>query len=260
MAIYVNRYKWLFAIATSITLLTGCASTGDNSPSDERDSARKAAELNTQLGREYMSRGQYEIALEKLNKAVRSDDDYAPGHTMLAVLYERLGETEDAQKHYRDAVDASPENGDVNNNYGAFLCRTGQGERSFPYFTTALDDPFYRTPEVALTNAGSCAMELSDWDKADEMLREALRYDPEFPDALLALSRLNYEQQDTLRARAFLQRYESRGVMSAESLMLGYQIESSMNNPQGSRKYLDELIEKFPSAAETRELQGRPQR
>ena len=41
-----------------------------------------------------MDRGQYEIALEKLKKAVAYDKTYAPAHTMLGVLYETIGENE----------------------------------------------------------------------------------------------------------------------------------------------------------------------
>ena len=83
---------------------------------------REAAEVNTSLGQEYMNRGQYEVALEKLTRAIEIDPDYAPAHTVMAVLHERLGQTEDAGKEYLRAVKAAPDNGDVNNNYGVFLC------------------------------------------------------------------------------------------------------------------------------------------
>lgn len=242
------------AAVLATLLLGGCASTPNDDDNDS--SARRAAELNTQLGREYMSRGQYEIALEKLKKAVASDDDFAPAHTMLAVLYETLGETDNARRHYEKALRAAPESGDVNNNYGSFLCRNGDARGADRYFETALKDPFYRTPAVAMANAGSCALGRGDMDKAETYLRQSLAYDPDFPDALLALAGLNYEKGDYFRARAFLQRYESAGAMNPESLLLGFRVESRLNNAQQAARYRNELLQKFPASPETAEVQG----
>ena len=237
-------------------LLSGCASSPSDDGSEDND-RRRAAELNTQLGREYMTRGQYEIALEKLKRAVESDNDYAPAHTMLAVLYETLGEDENAGEHFEAAVRAAPNNGDANNNYGTFLCRTGKSERADRYFLAALDDPFYQTPEVAMANAGACAVQRGELAQADTYLRQALAYDPNFPDALLSLALLNYEQGELMRARAFLQRFDGVAEMTAESLLLGYRIETGLDNPEDAMLYRSELIQQFPGAPETLEVQGR---
>jgi type IV pilus assembly protein PilF len=245
------------AAALALALLAGCASTPNDGGGAEDKDRRRAAELNTQLGREYMTRGQYEIALEKLKKATESDNGYAPAHTLLAVLYETLGEDENAGKHFEAAVRADPDNGDVNNNYGAFLCRTGRPERVDRYFLTALDDPFYQTPAVALANAGACAVQRGDLAQAETYLRQALAYDPDFPDALLSLAALNYEQGELLRARAFLQRFDGVAEMTAESLLLGYRIETGLGNPRDATLYRSELIQQFPSAPEALEVQGR---
>ncbi len=246
--------KALVTALAAALFLAACASSPDSERVDS--DARKAAQLNTQLGREYMTRGQYEIALEKLKKAVASDKSYAPAHTMLAVLYETIGENDNARKHFEAALKAAPDNGDVNNNYGAFLCRVDGGRGADRYFEAALKDPFYRTPAVAMANAGSCALKRGDMDKAETYLRQSLAYNPDFPDALLSLAGLHYGQGDYLRARAFLQRYETSGQMSAESLLLGYRVETRLNNAAEAGKYRSELIRKFPGAPETAEVQG----
>jgi type IV pilus assembly protein PilF len=243
--------KPLALVVLTCAVLSGCVTTVDG----EVSSAQKAAALNTQLGREYMARGQYEVAMEKLKKAVASDNDFAPAHTMLAVLYETIGEIGPAGENYREALRIDPDNGDINNNYGAYLCRIGKGEDADRYFNAAIRDPFYQTPAVAMANAGSCALSRGNLGLADEYLRKSLSYDPDFPDALLSLATLSYEWEDFLRARAFLQRYEAVAPMTAQSLLLGYRIESQMNNPGQARKYRDELIRQFPGAKETREAQ-----
>ncbi len=255
MAHLVNKFlfnKLLPAMALSL-LLAGCF-TSANRDSEEK-AALKAAEVNTQLGIEYMSRGQYEIALEKLKKAVSSDHDYAPGYTMLGVLYETLGEMDNAGENYREALRIDPSNGDINNNYGAFLCRVGRGNESDRYFEAALEDPFYRTPAVAMANAGECALERNNLGLAENYLRRSLGYNANFPEALLSMSELMFERQDFLRARAFMQRYETVAVMSAKSLLLGYRIEKNLNNENQARNYRDELMQRFPATQEAREAQ-----
>jgi type IV pilus assembly protein PilF len=235
-------------------LLGGCTGKSSESREEKQRQARKVAEVNTQLGREYMSRGQYEIALDKLKKAVKADDDYAPAHTMMAVLYETIGENEDAAEHYLAAYKAAPNNGDVNNNYGAFLCRNGEGRKALRYFDQALEDPFYRTPAVAMSNAGSCALDLGDEQGAEDRLRRALEFDPDFADALYSMAALKAGAGDYLRARAFLQRYEATGALSAQGLLLGFEVEEALGNGQGATAYRKRLLKSFPNSAEAKEL------
>ena len=239
----------LAGLVLCLLLLSGCVTSQPVDP-DAKTDARKAAESNTQLGLEYMNRGQLEVALGKLKKAIKDDPDYAPGHTVLAILYERLGEYELAGKHYLLAVRADPKSGDVNNNYGIYLCQTGKEQEAISHLLKALDDPFYSSPEVALTNAGSCAMRNDKLADADKYLRSALKYAPKFPDALLSMAELNYQQNNHLGSRAFLQRFEAVTVQTAESLFLGYEIETALRDEKSARQYLSLLKSKFPESKE----------
>jgi len=242
----------LAGILLSLIFLSGCSSSQPSDP-DTKTNARRAAESNTQLGLEYMNRGQLEVALGKLKKAVKDDPTYASGHTVLAVLYERLGETQLAGKHYQKAAQADPTNGDVNNNYGVYLCKTGKEQEGISHLLKALDDPFYRSPAAALANAGSCAMNSDMLADADNYLRRALKYDPRFPDALLLMANLNYRQNNNMGSRAFLQRYEAVAPQTAASLMLGYEIETAMRDGKTARQYLSMLNSQFPESAEAEE-------
>lgn len=238
-------------------LAAGCAST----PGGDRESDnRKAAETNTALGRQYMDRGQYEVALEKLKRAVAFDETYAPAHTMLAVLYETIGQKDRAEKEYRLAVRYDPEDGDVNNNYGAFLCSVGRQSDAERYFLAAMKDPFYATPQIALSNAGACALAQGDLDKAETYLRQSLDTDPELGSSLLPMAEVSYRKGSFLRARAFLQRYEAVGPVSRESLALGYRIESRLGDEASAERYRQELEERYPGAAAGGEPGNREQR
>ncbi|MGA9575338.1 MAG: type IV pilus biogenesis/stability protein PilW [Lysobacterales bacterium] len=241
------------------TLLGACASQQPKDPYDETKT-QKAVISNTSLGLEYMNRGQYEVALGKLKKAVKEDPHYAPAQTVLAVLYERIGEVELAGKHYKKAYEASPKNGDVNNNYGTYLCQHGKQEEAIEHFLAALDDPFYSSPSIALSNAGSCAISEGNYAKAEEYLRAALQIEPDLPDALMNMSRLSFEQKNYLIARAFMQRYEAVSEYRAEALLLAYRIEMAANNAMAANAYKLMLEQNFPDtdqAAEVRRLSGR---
>lgn len=239
----------------TLLILAGCAAS-QSKPDSAASVVRNAAEVNTSLGREYMSRGQYEVALEKLRKAVSADPKYAPAHTMLAVLYEQISETELAERHYRKAVNIQPSNGDVNNNYGAFLCKQGKNASAQKHFATALDDPFYRTPQVAYANAGACELQEGNLDKAEGFLRKSLEFDAEFPEALLPMASISFKKGEFLRARAFLQRYEETGPASAESMLLGYHIETRLNDPEAAREYASRLQRQYPDAVQAEEVRG----
>jgi len=231
-------------ILVMVFFLTACSST----PEKSEQSMRKAAETNTALGRNYMDRGQYEIALEKLKRAVGYDKTYAPAHTMLGVLYETIGEKEAAGKEYRLALRYDPEDGSVNNNYGAYLCANGQPEDADRYFLAAIADPFYQTPGIAMANAGSCALDRGDLDKAESYLRQSLAYDNQQGSALLPMAEVSYLQGQYLKARAFLQRYEALGVMDEESLVLGYRIEKALGDEEAANKYWLELQKRYPNS------------
>jgi type IV pilus assembly protein PilF len=224
--------------------LVACSTTTEKS----EGSARKAAETHTALGRNYMDRGQYEIALEKLKRAVANDRSYAPAHTLLGVLYETIGEIELAGKEYRLAVKYDPKDGDVNNNYGAYLCARGEPEEAEKYFLVAVDDPFYDTPAIAMANAGSCALQRGDLDNAETFLRQSLEHDSRLGSALLPMAEVSYRQGEYLRARAFLQRYETLGEMDEQSLALGYQIETKLGDEESAEKYRAELQKRYPNS------------
>lgn len=230
----------------ALLLITACSS----SPKQTEQDQRKAAETNTALGRQYMDRGQYEVSLDKLKRAVAHDKTYAPAHTMLGVLYETIGEMDDAETEFRLAVKYDPKDGDVNNNLGAFLCRNGKSAEADKYFQTALKDPFYTTPGMALANAGSCALSLGELDKAEGYLRQSLEQDSRNASALLSMADVSYQKKSYLRARAFLQRYEAVGPDTEESLNIGFLVESALGDERAAGRYRDKLYEEFPGSVQ----------
>lgn len=241
--------------------LAGCVTTGNEGDLGRRlaqDSPTKdatdAARIHTELGQQYMTNGDLKTAMEKLTKALQFDERYAPAHTVMAVLDERINRPEEAERHYRRAVALEPDKGGPNNNLGTFLCRIGKGSEAIGYFQKALKDPFYATPDVALTNQGICQLRINDRAGAEASLRKALQANPQNGEALLQLATVLYLNNDAFRARAFIQRFDALGQPSAVALKLGFDIETRLGNMDAAQNYRRRLQSQFPDSDQARAL------
>jgi type IV pilus assembly protein PilF len=246
----------LAALLLGAGLLTGCQSSGEKrppslAPPEQGDSM---AVLNTQLAIEYFRQGNFEIALQRLERAIGIDEDYGPAYDALGLLYARLGRPEEADGYFRRSVELQPTSSGPLNNYGQFLCARGRIADGIALFDRALDNPLYATPENAQTNAGLCLVAAGDDLAAAERFMQALESNPRMPPALLQLSRINFEQGEHLRARAYLQRYSEVARPSAEALWLGVRIERALGDRDAAFAYELSLRNDFPDAPETQAL------
>jgi type IV pilus assembly protein PilF len=228
-----------------------------NEPHDTaKEDKQAAAQTHTQLAAMYMAQGHLKEAYDTLHKALGFDSKYIPAHTMLAILSERIHRPQEADSEYRQAIALDPSNGDTNNNYGVFLCKHGKQQEAMSHFKHALADPFYKTPAWADTNAGKCLMRNQDYSGAVNYLRKALALEPDYPDALISMARTLYHQGDAFHARGFLQRYESGGKATPDSLLLGYEIESRLGDKDAARTYSDRLQDQYPYSDQAKQLNG----
>lgn len=237
-------------------VLGGCASGAAAPRGKAGEKARSAAEVHVALGQRYLQQNKLEIALEKLQKALKFDPGFVDAHTVIAVLYERINDPRKAAEHYKRAVDLAPRNGAVNNNYGAFLCRSGRLDEAARHFTAAVADPFYKTPDVALTNAGTCYLQAGKTDLAEQGFRKALEINPSNSEALFHLAGILFRKSDFLRARAFLQRFDALGMASPDALLLGHDIEHSLGNAREANEYARRLRAEFPDSPQRQKLES----
>ncbi len=244
--------RWLVS-GCLVLVLAGCASSG-GSMSSRKVNDQDAARIHTELGQQYLERGELKQALEKLKLALKFDDDYAPAHTVIATIYARIGENGEAEKNFRRAQALMPKNGDTNNNLGVFLCRIGKVDQAMPYFEQAVRDPFYATKDVALSNAGRCLLKTNDDTRAEQVYRRALSINPTNADALFQLARLLLSKGKAFQARAFIQRFDALGRPNPAALLLGYRIEKSLGDEEGARNYKKRLLAKFPDSDQARSI------
>lgn len=246
----MTRLTTIIALAVA---LAGCIST-TTGPNPPKASNADAAQANAALGMNYMRQGNYELALDKLQRAVKQDPNMADAHGTLAMLYGRMGDPDLADKHYRRALQLKPGDPELQNNYGVFLCGRGRYAEAESSFLKAAGNLRYRTPEAALTNAGVCARRIPDAERAENLFRQALARNPGFADALWQMADLSFERGNLLQARAFLERHMDNADATPEALWLGVRMEQSLGHDDVARNYAGRLKTEFPTSVQTRFL------
>lgn len=209
--------------------------------------AGRAADANATLGISYLRKGELDVALDKLQRALSYDEDNARAHWGLALVYAQLDEPGPAGKHYRQALETSS-NPLILNSYGAFLCGQGQMEAAIGYFKRALASPRYTHPEYALTNAGICLRRAGQNERAADWLTRALRQSPEYAPALAAMARLRYADAKHFNARAFFQRLDAVGRLKDTILLLAARNELALGDRTQAYQYMQRYNQSHPGS------------
>jgi type IV pilus assembly protein PilF len=234
-------------------LLQACVS--ETTKGQKPATKNEAAVANMNLGAGYLQQGKPELAIDRLQRALKQDPKLADAHTTLALAYDQLGSASDAEDHYKKATQLEPENSSAANAYATFLCRHKRWTDAEPYFKKAVANLKYQTPEVAYTNAGICALNSGDHPKAEENFRAALSRNPRYADALEGMLDTSYQDKNYMQARAFYERYADVRKPDAAKLMMCFTIERELGNRDAANRCASQLREGFPDSAEAKQVQ-----
>lgn len=232
-------------------LLSACASTG---PEPVRSDDSEPARINLQLGIGYLQNGRYEVAREKLQKALQYDPQLAEAENALGVMYEQLGDSGLSERHYRRAMEIKPDYLLARMNLGRLLCASGQIARGQQLFLDAATDPQLDETEIAYTGAGVCARRGGDPAQAERYYRQALEANPHATGTLFELAQLTHNQGRNTEAQDFLQRYHKRASFSPASLQLAIAIEAALGDTRMRDEYAQLLRSRFANSDEARQL------
>jgi type IV pilus assembly protein PilF len=258
----------LTTTALSSLLLTlvfaGCAQQSQNlvpfspAPAGEMTDARNRAQVHTDLAASYYEVGQYGIALEESNEALRADANFGPAYNVLGLVYMELREDAVARQNFEKALRINPLDPDANNNFGWFLCQRKQEQESIKYFMAALKNPLYRTPDKSFVNAGLCARKSGDEEGAADFFARALKTRPESPLALFNLADLSFKRGEYTQAKSYLTRLGRAGVTpGAAMLWLSLRVERKLGDRDAEASYGLQLRKNFPESKETQALLNR---
>lgn len=246
--IIITIYISLLLVACTTTTTTEVEQTPTRQTS--KANLKEASELNTQLAIGYIQRDQYKAAKDKLEKAIEQNPNNVVAYKTLAYLYALLGVKDEAENKYKEALDLKPDDPDLLNSYGAFLCSIGKNNEAQEQLQRAYSDPFYESAYLAQSNAGSCYVKQQEYAKAEKLLRQSLRSQPNLPGSLLSMAEVGVNTERYLMARAYIQRYHAIKPASAESLWIQIQAEKALGAKEHYMKYARQLISDFPDSDE----------
>ena len=247
----MKKSEIIAAFLLAVFATTGCvSSTTTNAPPESDED--NAAEYNYQLGARYYQNASYELARDRLERAVDHDPRLARAHMMLGMTYEALDNRRLATASYEESVRVGPRDITVLNAYAVFLCRQGDYSGAGKYFARAANHPENDDAEQTLTNAGLCMLQKPDAAAAEGFFRDALEHKSTYGEALLQLCLMKFKQEDYLNARAFLQRFMSSNKSTAGVLYLAAEIEGRLGNDDGREEFVNQLLRDFPESPEAR--------
>ena len=215
---------------------------------------QQRAAIKTDLAAGYYERGQFEVAIDVLREAEQLDPNYARIFDVYGLVYTMLGEQQRAESSFRRALALAPNDPDIRANWGAYLCASGHERESIPEFEAAVRDPLYKTPEIALINAGKCTLALGDSKRADEYFRRALVASPSNAVASYQLALLAYKETRVQDARTWLRPAVLAATPRPDALLLGICIERKLGDRQAELSYASQLKNRYPDAPETRQI------
>jgi len=212
--------------------------------------SRASAKAHTELGQMYLKQGRFDVALEEARIAIEAERGYAPAYNLSAQTYMALRQDGLAGAEFIKALRLAPNDPEINNNYGWFLCLTGKVKESLSYFEVALKNPLYQTPELALNNAGVCHMLNKDDVSGEAYLMRALKLNPNNLRAYYLLADIDYRRGHFMEARDWLKKLHGKIEPTSETVWLSLRIDRKLGDRRSEAANTGILRGKFRDSPE----------
>lgn len=194
----------------------------------------------------------YARAMELAQQSLEFDPNNARAYSILGLIHQRQRNPELAQVNFSKAVSLAPNDVAIRNNYGNYLCANRNYREAQENFISAANNPSNPDPDIALSNAGLCALRANDKARASSFFSNALKLNGAQTTALYQLAKMAFENDDALTASGFLSHYLTHKGHSAKSLWLAADIENKLNNQNSRQTLLQQLVAEFPDSPEAR--------
>jgi type IV pilus assembly protein PilF len=213
---------------------------------------RKLAEIKISLATEYLKYNQLDFALKSAEEAIKADSSYATAHMIKGMIYSQANLPKDANDSFQRALRIDAKDGDINTQYGHFLCNDeAQQEKALMYLDNAIKNPFYNNRIGALLEKGLCLERLARYDESVEILLLVLQQNPNFSSALYAMTSIHIDLNQLRVAENYYQRYSKTITKSTpEHLWLSMRLAKAFRNDDDLKRLGNELENRFPDSQE----------
>ncbi len=255
----------IWQLSLLVMLLAGCGGassiqqgTSEQAVSQQTSTSevQQRAKIHTELGSLYLQGGRLGVAQDEARIAISADPSYAPAYNLRGLVHMNLQENAAAQEDFLKALSLSPNDPEVNNNYGWFLCQTGREKQSVGHFMAAIKNPLYTTPAKSLTALGLCYLRMKDDHLAEDFLLKGLRADTANPNvqALYWLSDIYYRHGRYNEARLSIGDLHKVMDPNSQSTWLALCVERKIGDREGEARYASQLRRKFQGSPEYQKL------
>jgi type IV pilus assembly protein PilF len=245
----------LLAACETTTVVNGQEVAGQASQSPPTEAElRKRAAIRLQLAATYYQKGQVNVAMEEVQRALQLDPTYADAYGLLGLLNMDLGKHGEADANFQRALQLDSENAEILNNYGWFLCQSGHERQSIDYFRRAAASKSYTTPAMSMQNAGLCMMRVRDAKAAEEFFKRSFELDASNPVTKFQLARLYLATKQLERARFYYGLLPRGQDANAEVLWLGLRLARAEGDVRTEQQLATELRRRFPESREAASL------
>jgi type IV pilus assembly protein PilF len=242
------------SFSLGLALVIGLGLAGCVSQQSTTKNKNNASDYNTQLGIAYLRQGDIPLAKEKLDRALKENPSNPAVHGARAMLFDRMGQSAEADKEFKTALALAPNDPDVINNYAVYLCQAGRTDEGVRRFEEVARNALYRTPWVAYTNAGVCLRTAKRNVQAVKNFQQALQVRPNFAEAVFQLGDLQFQDGHLLEARKTVDTYLGAFDETADLLLLRVRIAKAQDDRVGAAVYARKLRLDFPSSAQAKAL------
>jgi len=180
-----------------IMVIAGCAGTGTNTAKQPDYSARQLQNM----GENYLSGGDTANALQYLTQAEQKSPNDPVIQYDLGLAYDQRELPDKALAHFEKALKIKPDYPEALNAIGSIYAKRGQIEPARQAFQKAMDNPFYKTPQMAAYNIGRLYEKKDDLEKALTNYQLAVKFDPQFWMAWLRMGHIQEQLSRTDEAR-----------------------------------------------------------
>jgi type IV pilus assembly protein PilF len=113
---------------------------------------------------------------------------------------------------------------------------------------------FYRTPEVAYTNAGVCLRTAGRLDEAQQRFMNAIKARPNYSEATVQLAGLYVEREQIAEARRVVDTYIGAFRPNPDVLLAAVNVARAAKDRMSEEKHARTLRLEFPDSAQARAL------
>ena len=255
MKIFELRCRIFLSVLLALSLIS-CASgkldsmPPENNPTPANVEQEKRAAIRLQLAVDYYQQGQFKVALEEIRQALLVSPNLVDAYSVRALIFMDLNDKQRAEDNFLHALKLAPDNSDLANNYGWFLCQNGKEKESLQYFEKVLKDQSYPTPVKVLGNAGVCSLRLKDIVNAERYFMLGFRLQPANPSINANLAKIYLDKGEYEKAKFYINVVMKAEIMAADVLWLALRIENKLNDQMAVSSLGTQLRRRHPTSKE----------